>query len=709
MPYKNEHSCRINDPEKYDEFKRVNCAQKYKDKCIDVIYGIKNGKSEIQAYRYKTDIWTEEQAAQHCDLKGGQFHPAAKENEKEIKDIGKRVYQETQYRTFEIRREDIDKEKRTVALSFSSEIPVERWFGWEILDHKPESVRLSRINNSGAVLVNHNPNDQVGVVEGAEIGADRKGRAVVRFGKSARAEEIFQDILDGIRKNVSVGYMVYKMIKEKEDETGVYYRATDWEPMEISIVSVPADITVGVGRKKEEKNENNKKEGQVPEKTTNPVVEKREQQTSQAPQIDVNAEREKASKAERQRVAEILAIGEKHNCMDMAKKAVEEGTSREDFVAEVLEKKYGAKPVETPDPEIGMSEKEKRAYSFVKAIRAAISGKWDQAGLEREASKTVQEKLNREPRGSFFVPYDVLIAKRDFTTSTGTGSNLIATDLLAGSFIEMLRNRTMLLQLGAKTLSGLVGNVAIPKQSGGATMYWIGEGDTVTESNPTVAQLGLTPKTVAGLTDISRKLLQQSSIDVEEFVRNDIITGIKIAIDLAGIAGTGSSNQPTGILNTSGIGAVAIGTDGGAPTWTHIVNLWKEVAIDNADFGSTAYLTNAKVIGKLAVTEKATSTAKFIVEKFPGPDGITEIAGMRCGVSNQVPSNLSKGTGTNLSAIIFGNFADLIIAMWGGLDILVDPYTGSASGTVRIVVYQDIDIGIRHAESFAAIKDAVTT
>jgi len=705
MPYQNEHSCRINDPKKYDEFKRVNCAQKYKDKCIDVIYGIKDGKSEIQAYRYRKDIWTEKEAKAHCDLKGGEFHPAAKD-EKAIKEIEKRVYQEKQYRNFEIRKEDIDKENRTVALSFSSELPVERWFGWEILDHNPSSVRLERLNKSGALLVNHNPDDLIGAIEKAEIGTDRKGRAVVRFGRSARAEEIFQDVVDGIRKSVSVGYRVYKMVLEKEEDGKQFFRAVDWEPLEISIVSVPADITVGVGRKVEI--EEKKEEGKMDEKVKN-TVETRQEENKQETGIDVKTEREKASKEERQRVAEILAIGEKHDCMDLAKKAIEEGMKREDFVAKVLETKYGAKPIETPDPEIGMSEKEKRNYSFVKAIRAAITGKWDQAGLEREASIAVQEKLNREPRGSFFVPYDVLIAKRDFTTSSGGGSNLIATDLLAGSFIEMLRNRVMLLKLGAKTLSGLVGNVAIPKQTGGATMYWIGEGDTVTENNPTIAQLALTPKTVAGLTDISRKLLQQSSIDVEEFVRNDIINGVKIAIDLAGITGTGSDNQPTGILNTSGIGAVAIGDNGGAPTWTHIVSLWKEVAIDNADYGATAYLTNAKVIGKLAVTEKATNTAKFIVEKFPGPDGITEIAGARCGVSNQVPSNLTKGSGTNLSAIIFGNFADLIIAMWGGLDVLVDPYTGSASGTVRIVVYQDVDIGIRHPESFAAIKDAATT
>ena len=122
------------------------------------------------------------------------------------------------YRSAEFERAAVDAERRTVRLSFSSEEPVERWFGYEILDHSPGSVDLSRIKAGGALLVDHDTGDQVGVVEEASVGADRKGRATVRFGTSARANEIFQDVKDGIRRLVSVGYRVSKLVTEKVEK-----------------------------------------------------------------------------------------------------------------------------------------------------------------------------------------------------------------------------------------------------------------------------------------------------------------------------------------------------------------------------------------------------------------------------------------------------------------------------------------------------------
>jgi HK97 family phage major capsid protein len=262
--------------------------------------------------------------------------------------------------------------------------------------------------------------------------------------------------------------------------------------------------------------------------------------------------------------------------------------------------------------------------------------------------------------------------------------------------------------LGATILGGLVGDVAIPKQTGGATAYWVAESGAPTESQQAVGQLGLTPKTVGAFTDISRKMLKQSSIDAEAFVRRDLASVIALATDSASINGSGASNQPTGIRNTTGIGAVVCGDpDGAAPVWADIVALESEVAADNADVGALAYLTNAKMRGKLKTTEKASNTAQFIWPDMPIAQQI--VNGYTAAVSNQVPSDLTKGGGSALSAMLFGNWADLTIAMWGTLDLTVDPYTGSTSGTVRVVALQDIDIGVRHAESFAAIEDAVTT
>jgi HK97 family phage major capsid protein len=354
---------------------------------------------------------------------------------------------------------------------------------------------------------------------------------------------------------------------------------------------------------------------------------------------------------------------------------------------------------------LGMDEKEVRAYSLVRAINAAATGDWRGAELEREASEAVARQLGRSPEG-FFMPLDVQRQKRDLTAGTDSaGGYFVDTELRSQSFIEMLRNRMMVKQAGATILGGLVGDVAIPKQSGGATYYWVAESGAPTESAQTAAQVSLTPHTGGAYTDISRKLLKQSSIDVENFVRSDLATVCALGLDLAALHGTGADNQPTGIAATSGIGSVAGGDNGAAPDWDDIIDLETAVAVDNADLGSLAYMTNAKVRG---VLKKTLVTATY-GDRMVWDSGEYPLNGYKAHVSNQVSSTLTKGTSTSVcSAIFFGNWADLIIGQWGTTDILVDPYTGSTSGTVRVVALQDADIAVRHAESFAAMLDALT-
>lgn len=358
---------------------------------------------------------------------------------------------------------------------------------------------------------------------------------------------------------------------------------------------------------------------------------------------------------------------------------------------------------QAPSAVIGMNAREVQQYSLVRAIWASVQNDWRGAELEREASAAVARQLRREPQG-FFVPADW--AQRDLLVGTSTaGGHTVATELLAQSFIDLLRNSMVVRAAGATILSGLAGNIAIPRQTGGATAYWVAENGAPTESQPAFDQVTMSPKTVGAFTDISRRLLMQSSLDVEGFVRADLATVLALAIDLASLHGTGSSNQPTGIAATSGIGSVAGGTNGLAPAWSHLVSLETEVAIDNADINRLAYVTNAKVRGKLKQVEKASNTGLFL-----WADGAQPINGYPAYISNQVSSALTKGSSSGVcSAIFFGNWADLIIGLWGGLDILVDPYTGSTAGTVRVVALQDVDLAVRHPESFAAMLDVLTT
>ena len=396
-------------------------------------------------------------------------------------------------RLFNCDRQTINQDNRTVELSFSSEAPVERWFGTEILDHAPGSMRTDRIKAGGPLLLDHNRMDQIGVIEDVAVTADRKGRALVRFGKSARAEEIYQDVLDGIRSNVSVGYQIHKMDIDEPESQNPTCRATDWEPLEISIVSVPADTSVGVGRSAEET-------GHETIITNHRSKESKPMSEPQAPAVDVAAIRTEARNQEQSRVRDIIAIGERMKMSDMARQFVDNGKPVDEFRAAVLdemEKRGQVAKVQTT-AEVGLSREETKQFSIVRAINALANPSnhkaQEAAGFEFEVSRAVADRLKRSPQG-FFIPMEV--QQRDLLAGTATaGGNTKATELLAGSFIDMLRNRMMVNKMGATVLSGLVGDIAIPTQSGGATAYWVAENVAVTESEQTFGQVTLAPKTV---------------------------------------------------------------------------------------------------------------------------------------------------------------------------------------------------------------------
>lgn len=638
----------------------------------------------------------------------------------------------TREMTFEVRAESVNADNRTVELSFSSDEPYERWWGVEILDHKSSAVRLGRLNGSAALLMDHNIRDQVGVVEKAWV-KGKKGYAIVRFGKSARAEEVWQDVQDGIRKLVSVGYRMHELVLEKEKDGQSTYRVTDWEPFEISIVAVPADTSVGVGRdgkpdafdprtlineEDEDMNLNRNNSGGSAAPVAAPAVAPADatrnlENTTAAPAapvIDAAAIRA----AELDRINNIRAMGERLNCRELAETAIAQSQSIEDFIRSYNSRVPEAQAVRTAEsPAIGLTQREVEQFSFVRLFASlmdpANSALRESAGFELECSTAAVGRGHQMARGaSHRIPFDVLAAgfSRDLTVGTPTaGGNLVATELRSDSFIDVLRNAMALEQLGITTLTDLNGNVAIPRQTGGATGYWVAEGGTTTESQPAFDQVALTPKTVGAFTDISRQLLLQSSLSIEALVRGDLAKIIALELDRAGLTGSGTSNQPRGVLNTSGIGSVVGGTNGLAPTYDHMVDLETAVANANAAMGNMGYLTNTKVRGKLKKTQRFAGT-----NGDPVWERGNEINGYKTAISNQVPSNLTKGTSAGVcSAIAFGNWSDLIMGMWGGLDVLVNPYINSTTGTVRIEVFQSADIAVRHPESFAAMIDALTT
>jgi HK97 family phage major capsid protein/HK97 family phage prohead protease len=582
--------------------------------------------------------------------------------------------------------EPIVEAERRVRMAISSEMPVERMGGMEILEHSADAIDLSFLNSGRApLLLDHDPTQQIGVIESVNLDESaRKLRATVRFGKSGRASEVYDDVVDGIRGNVSIGYYVKKVTREAD---GKVYRATSWQPLEVSVVSIPADSSVGVGRSAEISQP-------VIEVISNPKGTKMSQENTGA----VTAEAAIAKRnAELKQISELAA---RHNKSQLVATAIERGMSYGEFQGFLLERNLD-KPLHAPDVE--MTKSEQKRYSLLRAIDSmAKNGRV--TGFEAEISAEIARNTGKEARG-FYVPMRVF-AKRDIlTTSPANGSNIIAEDYMAGEFIDALRANLVIGNLGARMMTGLKGDVAIPKMGTTSTVAFVGENSAPSESAQTFSQVTMSPKTLASFTDISRKLAIQSDPSVEQIIREDILQSFARKIDEVAIEG-GGANEPTGILGTNGIGSVAIGTNGGAVTFASLVNLEREVAIDNALMGNLAFLTNPKVVASMRNRPRQTSGVEgnFIL------NDTNVLLGYNVASTTLVPSDLTKGTASGVcSAMIFGNFSDLMIGMWNSPDVLVDPYTGSSAGTIRIAAFQEVDVKVRHAESFAAIKDITTT
>ena len=580
---------------------------------------------------------------------------------------------EIQHRATDMSSGAIDEETRRVKIAVSSEEPVERNFGKEILDHTEKSVDLSFLKSGRApLLLDHDPRQQIGVVEDVTLdGSSRVLRATVRFGKNGMAKEVFDDVTDGIRANISVGYSVNKMEREGEDS----YRVKSWSPMEVSVVSIPADQSVGVGRSKDISPE--------------PQTETIEIKETQMSDIDINVVADEARSARNKEVAAIIELGAKHQRSDIATKAVAENKSLDQFRGKLLEV-IGDKPLETA--EVGLSKDEVRDFSVMRAIRAMANPSdrqaQEEARFEMEVSEAAQRATGRSARG-VMLPTEVLRswAKRDVNTSDD--SALIAEDFRGGDFVDVLRNASSVMAAGATVLNGLQGDVVIPKKSAASTAGWIAtEGAASAESEPTFGQITMSPKVVGAHTQITRLMMQQSSLDIENLIRNDLAQGIALSIDAGALSGSGSSGQPTGISATSGINTPT-NFAAATPTFAEVVAMETAVAEDNALLGNLAYILPASMYGALKTALKDAGSGQFVV----GPDG--QINGYNAIVSNQVTAG----------DLYFGNFADALIGLYGGLDIVVDPYSNSTSGTVNVTALQTVDVAVRHAVSFAYNND----
>lgn len=601
----------------------------------------------------------------------------------------------------------VDTGTRTVPVTLSTEMPVDRGSYIEILDHSPGSVDLSR---GPLPLIESHDSGQlnIGLVENLKV-VGRTLKGVARFGTSQRAQEVFQDVVDGIIRSVSIGYEYTSPgVPDGPDSDVLRFKFC---PLELSAVSIPADPNAGFFRNKEIKMEQT-----ITEQNT---ISRSQRRAAASEQERMAASNE----LERARCMEITAMCAAHDVSELGADLMQEGATVQQArqaVLDVVSRRNQQRPIGQSDRSdyLGMGN-EAQKFSIVRATQAIISNDWRGAGLERAASDEVSRRLGRQSAGGFFVPIDALQSRASYATnSPSTGGAIVASNLLAGSFIEALRNKCQVLNLGATMLSGLIGSVDVPRRSSVTSATWVAEAGSLSESEGTFDKISLTPKTIGAISQWSRNMLLQSSPDIEMLTRNDLASVLGIGIDQAALTGLGSANQPLGIVNTTGIGSVVGGTNGAQLTFDHLIDLATAVAAANADGESQAFMFNVKTLGWL--TKLKSTTGQYLWNRGEagpnyapagGSGDNMNILGNRLAITNQLPSTLTKGTAAGIcSSIVFGNWSDLVIGEWGILEILPNPYdsTAYAKGNVLIRAMQTMDVGVRHPGSFAVMSDALT-
>lgn len=636
------------------------------------------------------------------------------------------------------------KGRNTFRISVSSEYPVERWFGREILGHDPEEVDLSRAQLGLSFLDSHEIRAVVGIVEGLRV-ADKKLRGVVRFSRNAAAQDLKRDMRDGIRKFISVGYAVNKyQLQEADKEKGETYRATKWMPMEVSSVGVPADPTVGVGRAQDERTypvEIVRRNSQVPEVRSTPeAAAAAPTQTAPAAPATRGAAMPVETQKPGQAAAEIVRLGKVHGIeQERVAKWLEEDKSIEQVSREILADvgKRGAQPVATPAAEakterFDLTERENGEYNLARLILTAANradGNGEESCMEMEISDELRKRARRAGHGvhegGVFMPWSirrsitpemaakfpqlapqnrevVVSGKRAGLYSGGAtvGQTLVFQE--PGEFIQFLYNRMRVKELGARTIAGLRDNILFPKQTGRATGSWVTEnpGTDVADSNLTLGSVTSSPKTYQSSSSYSRQLLAQAVIDVDTLVREDLARDLALAVDSVAIKG-GGSNQPTGIVATSGVQSYVDAADagnGGAMVWSDYIAMQRLLETANADqLGEPAWLTTPQVKASGKTTARLGNTIGLPI--WADDDTID---GKEARSTNQVASNGTKGTGTNLSTLILGVFDTLLINMWGsGFEFIVDPYRLKKQGMIELTTFMLVDVVLRYPVAFA--------
>jgi HK97 family phage major capsid protein len=571
----------------------------------------------------------------------------------------------------------------TYTFPLSSETPYRRYDGDEILVHTPAAVDLKFLKSGNAPLLDsHNRHDglktQLGVITDAWIESKRL-YVTVRFSNRAEAQAIRQDVDDGIIRNVSVGYDVHKVERDNDAET---YRVTKWTPKEASFVSIPADETVGMGRAAT-------KEGHMDPNTQSTTP-------SGGVMPGIRTDEQRATALETA-INEISALAATHNMGDLARAFILGAMSRGDEPSlAVFKGLVRAKlPEGTPlvNTDVGLTARETQRFSLRKLLLTMADGSSRADTEDAKFELDVVEAAGAARSGKFVLPAEVMRSWGEFEVggvlssraamATSGNANVQDTEHLASQFIYNLRNRLVLGQLGLTMLTGLDGNVDIPGGNANIAAAWLGSEDALAaESNPSFRKVSLAIKDLAVYTDMTRRMLLQSTIAVEAYVRMQIIDAMAQEIDTAGFYGTGASGQPTGLSLTAGIGSVAFA--GAFPTRGELIDMNTLIGNTNQT-ADPVFVGNTAMAGGMMKQAIDAGSGRFLMEN---PTSVA--IGNRYEKTNQIASG----------DLFLGVFSDMIMGTWGTLELDRSTEAKFLSGGLRLRAIQSIDFGVRRTGSF---------
>ena len=652
--------------------------------------------------------------------------------------IGEREIPKFQRRQLEIKERQIVSDERKIILSVSSEDPAKYYYFDEVLSHEPEAVDLTRFNNSAPVLFNHKRDNYLGVILRGWL-ENKKLYTESLFDDHEFALQIINSINNKVIRNVSIGFFIdaIQLLKTENDRNT--YIATQWTPIEFSFVTLAEDITVGVNRNlylpdyQEQKSiiidlkggdngKINKDINQEPNPNQNqPKIEP--QPVTKTMTITEINEPDVAG-IERQRIKSILALQAKYGHPELAERAI-----NENFTVEQTRSKYldlitedePQNPIAKTLKPVDMDKKDQRRYSFLRAVGLACGHfKKEECGLELEVSREIAKRLGRNPK-KLFVDAAQLVAYRgsdDYmvrgrldnygkraplqTLVPASAGDLVGTDLLAERFIEQLYVNSAVLDQ-VTTIPDLTANIEIPREQTYTGGYWIGETQTITEDTPTFDKIALNPHKLAVLTKITYEMLEQSSIGLEMLLRMRLLRGLTLTLDKTILFGTGLGNEPLGIISHPEVNSIDLGANGGALDWENVVRLQTIPADFNVRGASNSYIFNTRTKGKLMTTlDHITGGGNWIYQMNAGNP---TVAGYSARVSNQIPNDLVKGTATDLTAIIYGDFSQVLLAFWSAMEIMANPYSEFDEAIIKIRAMQLADINLNRGDYFAVATD----